>query len=339
MPPSQTQEAEIRSPTWVLDLLTPHTPDDRRALYELIVDELLRNGFDWTVARRLALATVDHLEGHGARVLMTGDGLAHSTALVRSLATLLELPYVEIDAGGLAETNWQGADLPWHLARLRDRLGQAYPPASVPALAERAVVHIHHLERLRLPGHYRGSATTGDYRAGKQTSILPLFEGTPIPVDLGSGKGFTWSGRRALVIASATFRGLPPRPHADDLADWGLMPELAEALATCTALRIERPSTQAVARAIHDGIRKIQARFLAFGFRLEVAPQVIRYVRDALTSGLYPGGADIAIRWMKDACEVALTRLLEEGAPPFTTHVLAVDDLSLPPAPKGIWRE
>lgn len=312
----------MRHPPSAFDLLTPRGPEDRRALYELIAVQLGRFGFEEASTRRLTLAAVEHFSGRGAQVLMVGEGVAHGIALVRSLTELLELPYVEIDAGGLAETNWQGADLPWHLARLRDRFRQTYPPASVSALAERAVVHLHHLERLRLPGHYRGSPTTGDYRAGKQTSILPLIEGFQIPVDQGSGKGFIWDGRRALVIASGIFDGLPPRPHAEDLTDWGLIPELAEALATCSTLRVERPSTQAVARAIQDGKRTIQARFVAFGFRLEVASQVIRHVLEAVTSEGHPGGADAALRWIVDACEVALTRLLDEGAPAFTEYVL-----------------
>lgn len=201
------------------------------------------------------------------------------------------------------------------------------------------MVHLHHLERLRLPGQYRASATTTDHRAGKQASILPLFEGTPIPVDLSSGKGSTWDGSRALVVLSGTFTGVRPQPHAEDLADWGLLPGLAEALVTCTTLRVEPPSTQAAVRVIHNGIRTIQARFHSFGFRLAVAPQVIRHVVEAVTSGPYPGGGDAALRWMTDACEVALTRLLDEDAPAFATHILAVNDLSLPPAPRGIWRE
>jgi hypothetical protein len=114
---------------------------------------------------------------------------------------------------------------------------------------------------------------------------------------------------------------------------------VADALATFTTLRIDPPSADAVVRAIHDGIRRIQARFLLFGFRLEVAPQVIRHVADAVTSGGYTGGPEVAIRWIADASEISLARLLDDVAPAFTTHVLAVDDLSLPPTPKGVWRD
>jgi ATP-dependent protease Clp ATPase subunit len=330
----------MRHPSWTLDLLAPRTAADRRALYDLIADGLRRVGFEGPPVRRLALAAVDHFDGNGGRLLLGGGDAATGIALVRALVQFLDLPYAEIDAGGLAETNWMGADLPWHMARLHARLAQIFPPVSVAPLAERAVVHLHHLERLRLPGSYGANATTtAEYRSGKQTSILPLLEGTPIPVDLGSGKGFTWDGSRALIVVSGTFAGLPPRPHTEDLAEWGLLPEVAGALSTFITLRIQPPSAEAVVRAIHDGIRAVQARFVSFGLRLEVAPQVVRHVAEAVTSGRHPGGADAAIRWIADAAEVTLTRLLEEAAPAFTTHVLAVDDLSLPPAPRGVWRD
>ncbi len=280
----------MRHPSWMLDLLAPRTPADRRALYDLIADGLRRAGFDGSPARRLALAAVDHFDGTGARLLLEGDGVVSGIALVRSLVQLLDLPSAEVDAGGLSETNWEGADLPWHLARLQARLAQTFPLASVAALSERAVVHLHHLERLRLPGSYGAKATTtAEYRTGKQTSILPLLEGTPIPVDLGSGKGFTWDGSRALIVVSGTFAGLPPRPHAEDLADWGLLPEVAQGLSAFTTLRIDPPSPEATVRAINDGIRALQVRFLSFGLRLEVTPQVIRHVTEAVTSGPTPG--------------------------------------------------
>ena len=331
----------MRHRSWMLELLEPRTPADRRALYDLIVDGLRHAGFEGTPARRLALAAVDHLDGSGGRLLLNGDGVAMGIPLVRSLVQLLDLPCAQIDAGpGLSETNFEGADLPWHVARLHAGLAQTYPMASVPTLSERAVVHLHHLERLRLPGSYGANATTtADYRTGKQTSLLPLLEGTPVPVDLGSGKGFTWDGSRALIVVSGTFVGLPPRPHAEDLADWGLLPEVAEALSAFATLRLDPPSAETAVRAIKDGIRAIQGRFLAFGLRLEVTPQVIRHVSEAVTTGRHPGGGDAALRWITDACDAALTRLLDEAAPPLTTHVLAIDDLSLPAAPRGVWRE
>ena len=330
----------MRHPSWTMDLLAPHTAADRRALYELISDGLRRAGFEGTPARRLSLAAVDHLDGSGGRLLLEGPDVATGIALVRSLVQLLELPYAEIEAASLSETNWEGADLPWHMARLHARLAQTFPLASVATLADRAVVHLHHLERLRLPGSYGAQASiTADYRTGKQTSILPLLEGAPIPVDLGSGRGFTWDGSRALIVLSGTFVGLPPRSHAHDLADWGLLPEVAEALSAFTTIRIDRPSAETVVHTIHDRVRAIQRRFLSFGFRLEVAPQVVRRVTEAVTSGFHPGGADTANRWIAEACDGALTRLLDGGAPPLTSYVLAVDDLSLPPPPRGVWRD
>lgn len=66
---------------------------------------------------------------------------------------------------------------------------------------------------------------------------------------------------------------------------------------------------------IRKAIQTIQARFLSFGYRLDVTSQVIRHVAKAVNSGLHPGGADAAIRWIADACALALTRLLDEGAP------------------------
>ena len=73
---------------------------------------------------RLALATVSYLSGEGSRVLLRGPAESGKTALVRRLAGMLDVPFVEIDASQLAETNWQGVDLSDHLQQLRGALAR-----------------------------------------------------------------------------------------------------------------------------------------------------------------------------------------------------------------------
>ena len=86
-------------------------------------------------------------------------------------------------------------------------------------------------------------------------------------------------------------------------------------------------------------IQHLADRFLEFGYHLQVAPQVVGYVTRAVTVGPYTGGAASAAGWIRAAVELALIRMLEDGAQPGDAWVLAVDDLSLPGPPKGMWRE
>ena len=322
------------------EALRPETYADRRVLYELVRDALLAARVtEPEVARRLAIAAVHHLEGRGGRVLLrSADG--GEVALIRTFVELVDLPMVEINAGMLAEMNWTGSDLGFFLGQLYADLRLEYLPTAVPTIAEHACVFVHSLDSVRIPGTYTSVDATRNHREGQQQSLAALCGGGSIPVATGQGPGRTWRGDSALVVVAGRFDGLPAgRPDADDMIGWGLLPSLARALAGFSFLELPPASAARTERSVRDGVRLLQQRFLEFGFRLEVTDQAIRYVTNAVSAGRHSGGAAAASRWITDAAEAALLRLLEERAPVGARYTLARDDLTLPEVGRGFWRE
>lgn len=321
-----------------VETLCPETYADRRALYQLIRDELVkRQVAPRDIVRRLSIAAVRHLSGEGGKILLQGSFGTGTAALVRSLTEVLGLPLVEISAGMLAEQNWKGSDLGFFLHRLYSGLWSTYPAERVPYIAERACVFIDDIDAARLPGAYTGSEATRDHREGQQRSLAALCSGAPIPVSEG---GAVWHSRDALVIVSGEFHGLGWRvPDADQLTAWGLIPSLSQALSTCAFISLPPPTAAHIEHIVRKDARRLEKTVLGFGYHLRITDQVVRWVCDAVSSGRNAGGADAAARWISDATETALVRLLEEGAPVGTHLVLAPDDVALPEAARGMWRE
>ena len=275
-----------------IELLEPRTAADRRALYDLIRDALRPIGTPAEPARLIALAAVRHLSGWGGRILLSGENTQAKVTLVRTLAQALDLPFVEVDVGSLAETNWKGSDLAFFFERLYAQLEQRYPRASVPRIMERACVLLTHLERVRVPGAYTGSSSTRDYREGKALSLCPLAGDGVIPVPKDGGGGFLWPSKQALVIAAAQFDGMTSQvPDVEALELWGIARPLAEAIAGFTWIQIGSPDARAVEVAIRSELQAVVDRFLAFGFHLRIHDQVLRYIVELVSSGTRVGGA------------------------------------------------
>lgn len=327
-------------PVSSIESLRPDTPVDRVALYSLIRDELsARFAHRHEAVQRLALASVRHLSGDGVRVLLRGEADTPSVEMSRTLAGLVGLPYVEIDAGALAETNWAGADLAFYIRRLYDDLRTHHSYASAPSIAERACILVTHLDRTRLAGEY-ASASTRDYREGQQKSLVPLYTGGAIPVSEGRDGGFVWHSRKALVITSAGFDGVTARrPDASDLASWGLLEALAVSLATATIINLDPPTAPEVEAAVWREVERVAAQFAWFGYRLRVTEEAVTYAVRSVTVGPYEGGAAAAASCIAEAADRALVRMLEEGATPGSRWVVARDDITLPDRPVGFWRE
>lgn len=259
--------------------------------------------------------------------------------MVRALAELLDVPFLEVESSALAETNWSGSDLPFFLDQLRAGLALRYPYSRVRELCERACILVSHLDRARLATSY-GSASTRDHRAGQQQALAQLFGGDPIPMATDKGTGFIWRGSRALIAATAELADLRPgRPSSDDLRSWGMLPALADTLASGVFIGLGAPSRPEIEHRLQSRLAELAGEFLRYGYHLRVEEQVIRYVAKVVEAGVYGGGVAAGMSWISGAVEGALIRLLEEGAASGMVWVLARDDLSLPDPPKGVWRE
>ena len=323
-----------------IELLEPRTVAERRALYDLVRQALGSTGAPVYVVRLLALAAVRHLSGHGGRILLSGEDSRGQLTLVRTLAETLDLPFLEIDVGSLAETNWRGSDLPFYLERLHAQLEQRHARATVPRIAERACILLAHLERLRLPGAYTGSSSTRDYREGKALSLCPLAGEGLIPVSKESG-GYLWPSKRALVIATAQLDGLPRVPDAEALELWGIPRPLADELAAFTWIEFAPPDRSALYQSMRSEVRAVVNRFLAFHYHLRIDEQVVRYLVDLVASGARVGGVRAAVAVVSASADRILARMLDEDAPAGTVYVFARDDIdrSTGELTRGTWRE
>lgn len=330
------RQAEISA----LEVLAPRSVPDRQVLYGLIRDSLMERFPERREAvSRLALTAVSYLGGEGARVLIRGPLESYGAAMVRGLAQILDVPFLEVPSSALASTNWSGSDLPFFLERLRAGLGLRYPHSQVPELSERACILVSDLDRARLATSY-ASAPTREDRAGRQEALAQLLTGAPIPVAPDRGAGFIWRGGRALIATTADLADLRPgRPSSADLRSWGLLPELADALASGAFISLDAPSRVEIEHRLQAHLDELKGQFLRYGFHLRVEEQVIRYVSEVVVAGQYGGGVAAGMSWISAAVEGALIRLLEEGAKSGMVWVLARDDLSLPDPPKGVWRE
>lgn len=322
----------------LFDVNRPVGERDRHDTYARVRDSLLERHPDQKeTVRLLALAAARQRDGEGRRIIVRSPGTVHLGAMLTSLAELTGSVTYEFDAHGLAETSWQGTDLPFHIEQLVRRAAHVDGPERALQAAERACILVHRLDAVRLEGDY-ASASTRDHRHGQQMSLAPLLAGGTISADRYGG--VSWSAQGAIVVAELELSGLPPgTPDVDDLVQWGMRREFAEALAAASWVHLRPPTPADAAAAVRRGILPFVALFQRWGYALSVTDQVVAYVCRAVTEGPYSGGPAAALAWIEAACERMLLRLIDEGAPHGEPAVLAVDDLTLPSLPKGVWRE
>jgi hypothetical protein len=272
------------------------------------------------------------------RALILGPASSGKSTLLRTFAEALGLPHSVIPAQSMAEQNWSGSDVGDFIGRLYEGVAFAPSLSGATALVERAVVGIDGLDALRLPGRY-GSASSRDYQLGRQQSLVPLFEGGVVPIER-NGSSVYWPSRNALVIACGIFVGLPARvPSADDLTDWGLIPQLSDRLAAGTLLRVTAPLRAHVPAIIERSLETPKQAFALFGYELSVSPEAIAFVADRINVAEANSGVGEAIGWIAEAAERVLAGMVRDGAAPATRHVLAPDDIRMVPRSRGTWRE
>lgn len=325
--------------------LFPASRGDVHTLFHLLRDALRRElvGHRPEIDRLVLLGT-RHLArdlvppGAPLRALILGPSGSGKSTLLRAFARVLGLPHVLIPGPTMAEMNWSGSDAADFLRQLYEGVVSPAERARAADLAERAVVVIDGVDALRLPGRY-ASASTRDYQLGRQRSLLPLVGDGVIPIERGS-RSASWPSRRALVIASGVFPGLKVEiPGAEDLADWGLIPEVADRLASGTVLRLSGPTREDLPVILEQGLDGVKEAFALFGYRLSVSPEAIAFVADQVRGTTHGTGVRGAIGWLTDAAEQVLARLVRDQAPAGTQHMLAPDDVNVVQESRGLWRE
>jgi hypothetical protein len=254
--------------------------------------------------------------------------------LARSVAEVLDAPFVHLDCLELAETSWQGTTVPDYLGELHraavERCRSGATPAEVAAVMGRAVIIIdeaHHL------GYVDGVAGTDGvtraFRIGRQTSLMPLLEGY-VPLHYSpTGNGertATFKAAGTLRIVCGAFTGLGTAPTPEALRAYGLQSEFVERLGEALELRAPPPDVQG--RVLERGLAPLREAYCTYGYGLRVNPETLRYAAAAVSRGA--GGSRAGVAWLKAAAYVALERLLEAGAPLGTVYELVPDDVRVP---------
>lgn len=319
--------------------LMPRDPDDALVLFRIFHDELESSIGRRPETPRLALLAVRHVLGEEMlRLLLIGAPGVGKTFMARRLSEMLDVPFLEFSVSSMVEEGWKGAGPSEHLATLYKQaaLTSATQTAAKRA-AERAVLLVDELDKAREapPG---ASSSTRDNRIGKQLSLLPLIGDGKITIERASGDHLEWRSRGALVVCAGVFDGLEAEsPSAEDLTDWGLLPELAERLAFGTILRVRAPDRAHLIRVLYSSLAPIQGLFSRFGYRLGASEEVLHYLVNHLIEAGH--GARSGMGILRSAAEEALLALITGNAEIGTVRILQPDDVRIPRPAKGIWRE
>lgn len=128
--------------------------------------------------RQLIMEFYKHYQLKDSRknnVFLIGNSGVGKTYLVRNLAKLLNVPFLEIDATSFSETGYKGRDVMDVVDDLID-VSQGYPER-----IENAIVFIDEIDKLT-------TTTNGETNNKVQQGFLKLVEGATYPVVLGRGR-------------------------------------------------------------------------------------------------------------------------------------------------------
>lgn len=321
-------------------MLTPESHHDRRALFQLVRDEMQQEvvGHE-AVIRRLAVAGVRHISGGGrVRALLIGPTGSGKSTILRALARALRLPWIEMSAALMSEEGWKGTDLSGHLdVLLRKAFDETENPNAARRLAQRGVVLLDELDKMRVHPTEPG-APRAQHR-GKQQSILGLWDGTTISVD-AVGPTLEWNTSKTMVVGCGVFEGLDARiPSSGDFAEWGLMPELAERISMGSVFRLRRLTHENLQLVLLMALEEMESAFASFGFRLVVSDTALSMVAATLRKPEFEAGVRAGIGWLKSPCEEALAKMLDDDAPPGSTFTLSPDAVTIPDPPSPKWHD
>jgi hypothetical protein len=121
--------------------------------------------------------------------------------------------------------------------------------------------------------------------------------------------------------------------------DQGMVPELADALAAGSVLRLPSFGAPDFDRILGSHVSELSQSFEEFGYHLEVSYEVIRYLADRLATGEMEGGVRAGMASLRDAANRVLIGMIRRSVPLGTKGILAPDDIEIPERGRGVWRE
>lgn len=193
-----------------------------------------------------------------SNILLAGPTGCGKTLLAKTMAKILNVPFVIIDATSMTEAGYVGDDVEVCLQRLLDAADNDLE------LAQKGIVYLDEIDKLARVGKNR--STTKDISGeGVQASLLKLMEGCEVSVSIKRKQlqmeKVTFDTSNILFICGGAFEGLfdspenkpigffPEKPEASDtgqtanekltqdaLKKYGMMPELIGRLPVLCAL-------------------------------------------------------------------------------------------------------
>ena len=142
-----------------------------------------------------------------SNILIAGSSGCGKTLLAKTLAKVLNLPFVVADATSLTEAGYVGEDVESILQRLLEKADGNIE------LAEKGVVYIDEIDKLARTG--KGRSITKDISGeGVQNSLLKIIEGSIISVPINpnrkntNNESVTFDTTNVLFICGGAFEGL-----------------------------------------------------------------------------------------------------------------------------------
>ena len=313
--------------------LIPTSPDEARALWNLLVTEMEeRVPADASAIRLLATECVAHLaavfdeEPPGPRiVVLAGSDPGGLGRLISVAAGAMDLPHALIPITAVSENGWHGKGLDKWL----DALRTSHPRAGV--WARHGVVVFSGLEALRIvSGIYESTSdSTRDYRAGKAEDLASLLRGEPTTCQVGDRP---WDAQRAMVVVTTTYDQV--LHDTDALQDWGLTPTLARVLSTAAWVKVPEATGRVLDREVWDQLESLRQLYEIYGILLDIAPETVRVA--CLRASERGETAAVAASWIAEPARLRLTRLIADDARE-SYVVVGPDDAPVPPASRGSW--
>lgn len=142
-----------------------------------------------------------------SNILIAGPSGCGKTLLARTLAKMLNLPFVTVDATGLTEAGYDGDNVEVCLQRLLEKTDGDIE------LAQKGIVYIDEIDKIAKIGELR-SATRDVSGEGVQQALLKLIEGCEVSVPVSGNKktpsadSVVFNTANILFICGGAFDGL-----------------------------------------------------------------------------------------------------------------------------------
>lgn len=138
-------------------------------------------------------------------VLMIGPSGSGKTFIIQTLAKLLDVPFVIVDATSITEAGYVGEDVESILEKLVRSAGGDI------SKAERGIVYIDEIDKIATENAETNSRSKDVGGRGVQEALLKIVEDTEVQLELGSGmvkKKVSINTKDILFVAGGAFVGL-----------------------------------------------------------------------------------------------------------------------------------